>query len=142
MTNEKIKEILDRCNGRFGWVQININTADNYLLMPLTELVEILEKQIPKKPEQMRERNEEMIDERELIKTLLQWKENSNKFAGLKEDALIDKVIAEITNMSIRTRITVTDLLDEAKAEMCQQCTKNEECEAKGIEVYCPLDRI
>ena len=46
-----------------------------------------------------------MIDERELIKTLLQWKENSNKFAGLKEDALIDKVIAEITNMSIRTRI-------------------------------------
>ena len=50
-----------------------------------------------------------MIDERELIKTLLQWKENSNKFAGLKEYALIDKVIAEITNMSIRTRITVTD---------------------------------
>ena len=46
-----------------------------------------------------------MIDERELIKTLLQWKENSNKFAGLKEDALIDKVIAEVTNMSIRTQI-------------------------------------
>ena len=55
-----------------------------------------------------------MIDERELIKTLLQWKENGNKFAGLKEDALIDNVIAEVTNMSIRTRITV----------------------------YCPLDRI
>ena len=54
-----------------------------------------------------------MIDERELIKTLLQWKENSNKFAGLKEDALIDKVIAEVTNMSIRTRITVTDILDK-----------------------------
>ena len=53
-----------------------------------------------------------MIDERELIKILLQWKENGNKFAGLKEDALIDKVIAEVTNMSIRTRITVTDLLD------------------------------
>ena len=52
----------------------------------------------------MRERNEEMIDERELIKTLLQWKEDSNKFAGLKEDALIDKLIAEVTNMSIRTR--------------------------------------
>lgn len=51
----------------------------------------------------MRERNEEMIDERELIKTLLQWKEDSNKFAGLKEDALIDKLIAEVTNMSIRT---------------------------------------
>lgn len=60
-----------------------------------------------------------MIDERELIKTLLQWKENGNKFAGLKEDALIDKVIAEITNMSIRTRITVTDILDIVKAEMC-----------------------
>lgn len=26
-----------------------------------------------------------MIDERELIKTLLQWKENGNKFAGLIE---------------------------------------------------------
>lgn len=50
MTNEKITEILDRCNGRFGWVQIHIDTAENYLLMPLTELVEILEKQIPKKP--------------------------------------------------------------------------------------------
>ena len=83
-----------------------------------------------------------MIDERDLIKTLLQWKENGNKFAGLKEEALIDKVIAEVTNMSIRTRITVTDLLDEAKAEMCQQCITAEECEAKGRAVYCPLDRI
>ena len=35
-----------------------------------------------------------MIDERELIKTLLQWKEEGNKLAGLKEDAMIDKVIA------------------------------------------------
>ena len=59
-----------------------------------------------------------MIDERELIKILLQWKEDGNKFAGLKEDALIDKLIAEITNMSIRTRITVTDLLDNVKTEM------------------------
>ena len=83
-----------------------------------------------------------MIDERELIKTLLQWKEDSNKFAGLKEDALIDKVIAEITNMSIRTRITVTDLLDEAKAEMCQQCITAEECEEKGRAEFCPLNRI
>ena len=66
-----------------------------------------------------------MIDERELIKTLLQWKENGNKFAGLKEDALIDKLIAEITNMSIRTRITVTDLLDNVKTEMCQQCDRS-----------------
>ena len=83
-----------------------------------------------------------MIDERELIKTLLQWKENSNKFAGLKEDALIDKLIAEITNMSIRTRITVTDLLDNVKTEMCLQCVKAEECDAKGMAVYCPLDWI
>lgn len=83
-----------------------------------------------------------MIDERELIKTLLRWKETSNKFAGLKEDALIDKVIAEITNMSIRTRITVTDILDNVKADMCQQCTKIEECDASGHAVYCPLDRI
>ena len=83
-----------------------------------------------------------MIDERELIKTLLQWKENSNKFAGLKEDALIDKVIAEVTNMSIRTRITVTDLLDNVKTEMCQQCTQFDVCEAKGRAVYCPLDWI
>lgn len=83
-----------------------------------------------------------MIDERELIKTLLQWKENSNKFAGLKEDALIDKVIAEVTNMSIRTRITVTDILDNVKTEMCLQCVKAEECDAKGMAVYCPLDWI
>ena len=90
--------------------------------------------------EQMRERNEEMIDERELIKTLLQWKEDSNKFAGLKEDALIDKVIAEITNMSIRKRITVTDLLDKVKRGMCQQCTRFDVCYAEGKAVYCPLD--
>ena len=83
-----------------------------------------------------------MIDERELIKTLLQWKENDNKFAGLKEDALIDKVIAEVTNMSIRTRITVTDIQDNVKIEMCQQCITAEECEAKGRAVYCPLDWI
>lgn len=83
-----------------------------------------------------------MIDERELIKTLLQWKENGNKFAGLKEDALIDKVIAEITNMSIRTRITVTDILDIVKAEMCLQCTEADRCDAEGQAVYCPLDWI
>ena len=83
-----------------------------------------------------------MIDERELIKTLLQWKENGNKFAGLKEDALIDKVIAEITNMSIRTRITVTDILDNVKTNMCQQCVKAEGCYAEGRAVYCPLDWI
>ena len=83
-----------------------------------------------------------MIDERELIKTLLQWKEDGNKFAGLKEDALIDKLIAEVTNMSIRTRITVTDLLDNVKTEMCQQCTKADRCYAEGKAVYCPLDWI
>ena len=83
-----------------------------------------------------------MIDERELIKTLLQWKEDSNKLAGLKEDALIDKLIAEITNMSIRTRITVTDLLDNVKTEMCLQCTQFDVCEAKGRAAYCPLDWI
>ena len=49
MTNEKIAEILDRCNGRFGWVQIHIDTEENYLLMPLIDLIELLEKQIPKK---------------------------------------------------------------------------------------------
>ena len=83
-----------------------------------------------------------MIDERELIKTLLQWKEDGNKFAGLKEDALIDKLIAEVTNMSIRTRITVTDLLDNVKTEMCQQCTEADRCYSEGKAVYCPLDWI
>ena len=48
VTNEKITEILDRCNGRFGWVQIHVDTAENYLLMPLADLVELLEKQLPK----------------------------------------------------------------------------------------------
>ena len=46
MTNEKITEILDRCNGRLGWVQIHIDTAENYMLMPLRDLVELLEKQM------------------------------------------------------------------------------------------------
>lgn len=46
MTNEKIKEILNRCKGRFGWVQIHIDTAENYMLMPLADLVELLEKQM------------------------------------------------------------------------------------------------
>ena len=46
MTNEKIKEILDRCKGRFGWVQIHIDTEENYLLMPLIDLIELLEKQM------------------------------------------------------------------------------------------------
>ena len=50
MTNEKITEILDRCKGRFGWVQIHIDTEENYLLMPLADLMELLEKQVPKKP--------------------------------------------------------------------------------------------
>ena len=83
-----------------------------------------------------------MIDERELIKTLLQWKENGNKLAGLKEDALIDKVIAEVTKMSIRTRITVTDIPDNVRIEMCQQCTEADRCYAEGKAVYCPLDWI
>lgn len=83
-----------------------------------------------------------MIDERELIKTLLQWKEDGNKLAGLKEDAMIDKVIAEVTNMSIRTRITVTDILDNVKQDMCQYCVKAEECNAMGMDVFCPLDWI
>ena len=46
MTNEKITEILDRCNGRLGWVQIHIDTAENYMLMPLRDLVELLGKQM------------------------------------------------------------------------------------------------
>ena len=46
MTNEKITEILDRCKGRFGRVQIHIDTEENYLLMPLTDLIELLEKQM------------------------------------------------------------------------------------------------
>lgn len=46
MTNEKITEILDRCNGRLGWVQIHIDTAENYMLMPLRDLVELLEKEM------------------------------------------------------------------------------------------------
>ena len=83
-----------------------------------------------------------MIDERALIKTLLQWKENSNKFAGLKEHARIDQVIAEITNLSITTRITVTDTLDNVRIEMCQQCTEADRCYADGKAVYCPLDWI
>ena len=48
MTNEKITEILDRCKDRFGWVQIHIDTEENYMLMPLADLVDLLEKQLPK----------------------------------------------------------------------------------------------
>ena len=83
-----------------------------------------------------------MIDEMELIKTLNGWKENKSKFAGLKEEALLDKVIDEVTNMSIRNRITATDILDSVKQEMCQYCVKAEECDASGMTVYCPLDYL
>lgn len=76
-----------------------------------------------------RKREEEMIDERDLIKTLLQWKENGNEIAGLKEGAMLDKVINEVINMSIRTRITATDILDTVKQDMCQYCVHAEECD-------------
>lgn len=82
-----------------------------------------------------------MIDEKELIRTLHKWKANKSKFAGLKEEALIDKVIAEVTNMSIQNRISIADIVEAAKYDMCiNYYSRAKECQESNFTIRCPLD--
>lgn len=84
-----------------------------------------------------------MIDEKELIRTLHKWKANKSKFTGLKEEALIDKVIAEVTNMSIKSRISIAEIIEAAKDDMCiNYCSRAEECKESEFTMHCPLDLL
>ncbi|MGN0695052.1 MAG: hypothetical protein ACI4LK_09130 [Lentihominibacter sp.] len=81
-----------------------------------------------------------MIDERDLIKTLTEWKDAQSDVVGLKAEALLDKVIKEITNQSIKHRIKATDQinkiieqLEEASARNAAECKKLQG-EASGID--------
>lgn len=70
-----------------------------------------------------------MINEKILIKTLKKWQGDSSTYAGLKEPALLQKVIDEaqrmVVNEEIKQRIrkadtaeqkhTATDLIEKAK---------------------------
>ena len=46
-----------------------------------------------------------MIDEKILIKTLKKWQGDSSTYTGLKEPALLQKVIDEIERMAVNEEI-------------------------------------
>lgn len=84
-----------------------------------------------------------MINEKILIKTIKKWQSDSSAYAGLKEPALLQKVIDEVehmaTNEEIKQRIkradaaekklTATDLICKARYEFCSKfCKYTEEC--------------
>lgn len=99
-----------------------------------------------------------MINEKILIKTLKKWQGDSSTYAGLKEPALLQKVIDEAQRMAVNEEIkqriqkadaaekklTATDLISEAKDEFCIKfCRYTEECweELDDEELReCPLD--
>lgn len=98
-----------------------------------------------------------MINEKILIKTLKKWQGDSSTYTGLKEPALLQKVIDEAermaTNEEIKQRIkradaaegqaTATDLIEIAKDEFCNKfCKYTEECWRNIDEELreCPLD--
>lgn len=100
-----------------------------------------------------------MINEKILIETLKKWQCDSITYAGLKEPALLQKVIDEVehmaTNEEIKQRIrradaaeekiTATDLIGIAKDEFCSTfCRYTKECEQDLNENKelrsCPLD--
>lgn len=98
-----------------------------------------------------------MINEKILIKTLKKWQGDSSTYAGLKEPALLQKVIDEVqhmaTNEEIKQRIrradeaegqvTATDLISKARDEFCNNfCRYTEECWQDLNEELrpCPLD--
>ena len=98
-----------------------------------------------------------MINEKILIKTLKKWQGDSSTYTGLKEPALLQKVIDEVehmaTNEETKQRIkradaaegqaTATDLIEIAKDEFCNKfCKYTEEC-WRNIDdelKECPLD--
>ena len=96
-----------------------------------------------------------MIDDKILIKTLKVWQNDQSLYAGLKEPALLQKVIDEVehmaTNEEIKQRIrradaaeeqvTATDLIEKAKSEFCNDfCSKQDECDKSDWTIKCPLD--
>ena len=100
-----------------------------------------------------------MIDEKILIKTLKKWQGDSSTYAGLKEPALLQKVIDEVERMAVNEeikqrirradaaeeKITTTDLIGIAKDEFCSTfCRYTKECEQDLNENKelrsCPLD--
>ena len=96
-----------------------------------------------------------MINEKILIETLKKWQCDSITYAGLKEPALLQKVIDEVehmaTNEEIKQRIrradaaeekiTATDLIEIARAEFCNSfCSKQDECDKSDWTIKCPMD--
>ena len=98
-----------------------------------------------------------MIDEKILIKTLKKWQGDSSTYTGLKEPALLQKVIDEAQRMAVNEEIkqriqradaaeeklTATDLICKAKDEFCNKfCKYTEECWRNIDEELreCPLD--
>ena len=98
-----------------------------------------------------------MINEKILIKTLKKWQGDSSTYTGLKEPALLQKVIDEVeriaVNEEIKQRIqradtaeqklTATDLICKAKDEFCNKfCKYTEKCwqDLDDELRECPLD--
>lgn len=98
-----------------------------------------------------------MINEKILIKTLKKWQGDSSTYTGLKEPALLQKVIDEVEHMAVNEEIkqriqradtaeqklTATDLICKAKDEFCNKfCKYTEECWRNIDDELreCPLD--
>ena len=98
-----------------------------------------------------------MINEKILIKTLKKWQGDSSTYTGLKEPALLQKVIDEVERMAVNEEIkqriqradtaeqklTATDLICKAKDEFCNKfCKYTNECWQDIDEELreCPLD--
>lgn len=95
------------------------------------------------------------IESKDLIAILKAWQNDQSSYAGLKEPALLQKVIDEVehmaTNEEIKQRIqkadeaeeqvSATDLIEKAKAEFCNGfCSKARECDESDWTIKCPMD--
>ena len=98
-----------------------------------------------------------MINEKILIKTLKKWQGDSSTYTGLKEPALLQKVIDEVERMAVNEEIkqriqradtaeqklTAMDLICKAKGEFCNKfCKYTNECwqDLDDELRECPLD--
>lgn len=101
------------------------------------------------------------IESKDLIATLKVWQNDQSLYAGLKEPALLQKVIDEVEHMAVNEEIkqrikradaaeakecvTARDLIEIAKDEFCSTfCRYIKECEQDINEDKelrsCPLD--
>ncbi|MDO4486058.1 MAG: hypothetical protein Q4C46_05610 [Bacillota bacterium] len=95
------------------------------------------------------------IESKDLVTILQKWQSDSSAYTGLKEPALLQKVIDEVehmaTNEEIKQRIkradaaeghaTATDLIEIAKAEFCNGfCSKQDECDKSDWTIKCPIN--